>query len=56
MDEEPPGRPRKNVVGRGAVPDDIANSVLFLLSDQASFITGIDLLVDGGATVAMSMD
>lgn len=56
MDEEPPGRPRKNVVGRGAVPEDIANSVLFLLSEQASFITGIDLLVDGGATVAMSMD
>jgi NAD(P)-dependent dehydrogenase (short-subunit alcohol dehydrogenase family) len=56
MDEEPPGRPRKNVLGRGAVPDDIANAVLFLLSDKASFITGIDLLVDGGATVAMAMD
>lgn len=56
MDEEPPGRPRKNVMGRGAVPDDIAKAVTFLLSDEASFITGIDLLVDGGATVAMSMD
>lgn len=56
MDEEPPGRPRKNVMGRGAVPDDIAKAVCFLLSDEASFITGIDLLVDGGATVAMSMD
>jgi len=56
MDEEPPGRPRKNVLGRGAVPQDIANAVLFLLGDKASFITGIDLLVDGGATVAMSMD
>lgn len=56
MDEEPPGRPRKNVIGRGAVPDDIAGAVLFLLSDEASFITGVDLLVDGGATVAMSMD
>lgn len=56
MDEEPPGRPRKNVIGRGAVPDDIASAVVFLLSDKASFITGIDLLVDGGATVAMSMD
>jgi len=56
MDEEPPGRPRKNVLGRGAVPEDIANAVLFLLSDKSSFVTGIDLLVDGGATVAMSMD
>ncbi len=56
MDEEPPGRPRKNVLGRGAVPEDIANAVLFLLSDKASFVTGIDVLVDGGATVAMSMD
>lgn len=56
MDEEPPGRPRKNVMGRGAVPDDIAKAVTFLLSDEASFITGVDLLVDGGATVAMSMD
>ena len=56
MDEEPPGRPRKNVLGRGAVPEDIANAVLFLLSDKASFVTGIDVLVDGGATVAMAMD
>lgn len=56
MDEEPPGRPRKNVLGRGAVPEDIANAVLFLLGDKSSFVTGIDLLVDGGATVAMSMD
>lgn len=56
MDEEPPGRPRKNIVGRGGVPQDIAGAVLFLLSDEASFITGVDLLVDGGATVAMSMD
>ncbi|MDA8080546.1 MAG: SDR family oxidoreductase [Actinomycetota bacterium] len=56
MDEEPPGRPRKNVLGRGAVPEDIANAVLFLLGEKSSFVTGIDLLVDGGATVAMSMD
>jgi len=29
-------------------PAEIANVAQFLLSDQASFITGTDLLVDGG--------
>ncbi|MBI1190359.1 MAG: glucose 1-dehydrogenase [Tepidisphaera sp.] len=38
-------------VGRIGKPDEIANPVLFLLSDAASFITGHDLLVDGGFTV-----
>jgi NAD(P)-dependent dehydrogenase (short-subunit alcohol dehydrogenase family) len=28
--------------------DDIANAVAFLLSEQASYITGTNLLVDGG--------
>ena len=35
-----------------ATPDEIARSVLFLLSDQASHITLHDLRVDGGATLA----
>ncbi|QYF75617.1 SDR family oxidoreductase [Cryobacterium sp. PAMC25264] len=29
-------------------PEDIANATAFLLSDQASFITGVVLRVDGG--------
>lgn len=29
-------------------PNDVANAVLFLASDQASYITGINLMVDGG--------
>lgn len=37
--------------GRLGTPNDIANATAFLLSDEASFITGTDLLVDGG-TVA----
>jgi 3-oxoacyl-[acyl-carrier protein] reductase len=35
-------------LGRAGSPDDIANSVLFLLSDDASFIAGEVLYVDGG--------
>jgi 3-oxoacyl-[acyl-carrier protein] reductase len=31
-----------------ARPEDLANPALFLLSDAASYITGIDLVVDGG--------
>jgi NAD(P)-dependent dehydrogenase (short-subunit alcohol dehydrogenase family) len=30
-------------------PEEIARAALFLASDEASFITGIDMLVDGGA-------
>jgi NAD(P)-dependent dehydrogenase (short-subunit alcohol dehydrogenase family) len=35
-------------LGRLGEPQDHANAVLFLVSDAASFITGIDLRVDGG--------
>jgi 3-oxoacyl-[acyl-carrier protein] reductase len=30
------------------MPPDIASAAVFLASDEASFITGADLLVDGG--------
>jgi NAD(P)-dependent dehydrogenase (short-subunit alcohol dehydrogenase family) len=37
-------------LGRPAQPEEIANAALFLLSDEASYITGVALPVDGGAT------
>lgn len=35
-------------LGRMATPEDIANAALFLASDEAAFITGVALPVDGG--------
>ena len=39
--------------GRVGTPEDIARVVLFLASDQAGFITGQDICVDGGMTKLM---
>tara|TARA_Y100001934_G_scaffold283745_1_gene406266 strand:- start:5033 stop:5809 length:777 start_codon:yes stop_codon:yes gene_type:complete len=38
-------------VGRIGVPDDIAHAVLYLASDEASFVTGAELIVDGGQLI-----
>lgn len=35
-------------LGRMGIPEDVANAALFLSSEEASFITGVDLIVDGG--------
>jgi NAD(P)-dependent dehydrogenase (short-subunit alcohol dehydrogenase family) len=40
-------------LNRPGKPEDIANAVLFLVSDEASFITGQTLYVDGGRTDRM---
>ncbi len=46
-------RESKVPLGRLGVPDDIADAVLFLASDGASYITGQNLLVDGGVTMGI---
>jgi NAD(P)-dependent dehydrogenase (short-subunit alcohol dehydrogenase family) len=39
-------------MGRMGRPEEIASAVLWLCSDQASFVTGHPLVIDGGATVS----
>jgi NAD(P)-dependent dehydrogenase (short-subunit alcohol dehydrogenase family) len=40
---------RVHLIRRAGTSDEVASSVLFLASDEASFITGSTLSVDGGA-------
>lgn len=41
-------------LGRFGWPDEIADTALFLASDRSSFITGVDIPVDGGLTAGLS--
>jgi NAD(P)-dependent dehydrogenase (short-subunit alcohol dehydrogenase family) len=41
---------RMHPIGRMAQPVEIANCILFLASDEASFVTGAELVADGGFT------
>ena len=40
-------------VGRNGVPEDIAHAFLYLASDEASFLTGQTLVVDGGVSLQL---
>jgi NAD(P)-dependent dehydrogenase (short-subunit alcohol dehydrogenase family) len=40
-----------HAMGRLAEPHEIADAVIYLCSERASFVTGHDLVVDGGVLV-----
>ncbi|MGZ5106566.1 MAG: SDR family oxidoreductase, partial [Usitatibacter sp.] len=40
-----------SLLGRWAEPREVALPILWLASDEASFITGATLMVDGGLTI-----
>ena len=43
-------RLRRVPLGRVGTVDDIAYGVLYLASDESSFVTGSELVIDGGST------
>jgi NAD(P)-dependent dehydrogenase (short-subunit alcohol dehydrogenase family) len=44
---------QRTPLGRVGRPEELAAVVAFLLSDEASFLTGVDVLVDGGVCAAL---
>lgn len=40
----------EGILGRWATPEEIANGILFLATEESSYITGADLRIDGGWT------
>lgn len=41
----------QTIVGRISQPEEIAQAILFLASDDSSYVTGTDLLIDGGFNI-----
>jgi NAD(P)-dependent dehydrogenase (short-subunit alcohol dehydrogenase family) len=44
-----------NPLGRIGMPDDVAAAIVFLASDEAAFITGAELVVDGGVSNKLAL-
>lgn len=49
-------QPAHNILGRGAASMEIARSILFLASDEASMVTAATLMVDGGSGMRSTID
>ncbi|MPY69303.1 MAG: SDR family oxidoreductase [Alphaproteobacteria bacterium] len=53
-EEFDPSRPVPNLIGRAGLPQELARAVLFMASDDSSFIAGENLVVDGGLMAMMT--
>ncbi len=51
-ERDPVARLKFTALGRQILPPEVANAIAFLMSDQASAITGVELPVDGGIMAA----
>lgn len=43
----------KNYIGRNGKTDEVASAVAFLVSDEANYITGQNLIIDGGRSLGL---
>ncbi|MDT4866559.1 hypothetical protein FQZ97_1014180 [compost metagenome] len=50
------GKLKRQAGGRDAYPEEIAGALLLLLRDDAFWVNGTDLIVDGGAEVLMNLE